>query len=176
MTIRNLKVTGAYEMSYDKHEDDRGSFQELYSARNPTYDWCGELKNNIEQINCSVSHRYVIRGIHEAPFRKLCTCLAGRIWDVVIDLREESPTYLAWEGVWLDPNNQKQIFVPARCGHGFISAENNSILMYLQDGVYKPGGQKNWKYNDPKFGIKWPLKAFDQQYSLSPADSKAECY
>tara|TARA_Y100000034_G_C6903213_1_gene418340 strand:- start:457 stop:996 length:540 start_codon:yes stop_codon:yes gene_type:complete len=177
MEIRQLKVAGAYEIIYDRYGDDRGSFQEIYSRHIQKFSWAGPLKTNVAQINCSVSHKNVVRGIHRAPFTKLCTCVSGRIWDAVIDLRVDSPTYLTWDGVWLDPENQRQVFVPAYCGHGFFSAEDNSILIYMQDGHYvpegQPGSQQSWNYRDPTFGIKWPEA---DKYLLSEADGRARYY
>ena len=97
------------------HKDKRGGFFELWNSNDVPIDW--------KQVNCSISKKNVVRGIHVAPYAKLVTCLYGHIWDVVVDLRKDSPTYMQWLGVNLKyPQRKEQIFakqilVPPGCGH-----------------------------------------------------------
>ena len=110
-----------------KHiSDHRGFFSELY---NNSY--------NIEskQINCSFSHKNVFRGIHQATFAKLVSCVSGKIIDFCVDLRPESPTYLQHFAIELSPEKNKQLYIPHNCGHGFFALED-SIVVYAQDDIY----------------------------------------
>lgn len=160
------EVQGAQVIEFDRFEDERGYFEELYS----TVRGYPHLTGMERQINLSMSNQGVVRGLHVVPFAKLCSCLRGRIYDVVADVRPDSKTYLGWHGLWLDENSRKQLFVPAGCAHGFFSAERNTILMYLQDGVYNPAMEREVNWRDPKLNIKWPAYPV---YSLSDKDLKA---
>lgn len=160
------EVHGALIIEGDRYPDDRGWFQELYSTARAFPHLVGQER----QVNLSRSKKGVVRGIHVAPFAKLCTCVHGQVYDVIVDMRENSKTYLKWFGFWLDSHSQRQIFVPAGCGHGFFSAEDDSLFLYLQDGAYgAKEKQVNWK--DPKIGIVWPPSI---EYILSEKDKHAE--
>jgi len=110
----------------------------------------------------------VVRGIHCSPYSKLVTCIKGRIWDVVVDLRKGSPTYLKWRGKELSPT--QQLYIPPRCGHAFISLDEDNIVMYFQGGTWNPKFEMDTNYLDPQINIKWP-KA--EQYILSDKDRNA---
>lgn len=159
-------IQGLLILEGDRYADDRGWFQELYSSAGPFPHLIGKER----QVNVSCSKKGVVRGMHVAPFAKLCTCLKGRIYDVVADLRQSSPTYLKWFGIWLDPESKKQIYVPAGCAHGFFSHEEGSLFMYVQDGTYNPATEQQVNWKDPKVGIVWPPS---QEYILSEKDKHA---
>ena len=165
--IKIDEVLGAFVIEGDRYADDRGWFQELYStAKAYPHLIAGE-----RQINLSCSKKGVVRGMHVVPFAKLCTCVRGRVYDVVADLRPRSATYLQWYGIWLDAENRKQLFVPAGCAHGFFSGEEDSFFLYLQDGTYNPAVEKQVNWRDPKIGIVWPPS---QEYILSDKDKYTE--
>ena len=159
-------VVGVVIVEGENHFDDRGWFQELYSTAGAFPHLIGKER----QLNMSCSKKGVVRGMHIAPFAKFCTCIRGRVYDVVADFRQKSPTYLKWFGIWLDADNKKQIFVPAGCAHGFFSAEDDSMFLYLQDGTYDPVNEQQVNWKDPKIGICWPPA---QEYILSEKDKKA---
>lgn len=162
--FNELKVTGAFSISVERHTDCRGFFSELFSVRKyGPQEW--------RQINCSESYRNVVRGIHRGNYPKLCTCVRGRIFDVVVDLREESPTYLSWDGVWLTEDNNTQIYIPERCGHGFFAADERNLLVYFQGGEYVPGDQIETHWLDPDIGIMWP--ELKENCILSEKDNSA---
>lgn len=168
MNIHHVeKITGAFVVEVDRFYDDRGFFQEVFS-RNKHEDLPG-----ISQVNISQSYKNVVRGLHVAPFSKLCTCIRGRLFDVVADVRRGSPTFGNWYGVWLDENNHKQLFVPSGCAHGFFAAENDTILLYQQDGLYRPDLEKEVHWQDPTLAVEWP-KA--ESYIVSIKDQKAPCF
>jgi len=156
-------IKGCYEIQFERFEDQRGYFQELYSSSKY------EIPPG-EQVSCSSSMKNVIRGIHCSPYYKLCSCVSGKLFDVAIDLREDSPTYLKWTGTWLSADNRKQFLVPTGCGHGFYAAEDNTLLVYLQGGRYNKEYEKEIRWNDPKIGIVWPESS---NYILSEKDQNA---
>jgi len=166
MEKRPLDVDGAFLVTVDRHEDERGYFEELYSTARSFPHLVGQKR----QLNLSNSRKGVVRGMHLAPFAKLAMCLKGRLFDVVADVRPNSPTYLKWAGVWLDGSDRNQVYVPAGCAHGFFASENDTLLLYLQDGTYEPSVEKEINWRDPKLGIRWPPS---EQYFLSDKDKRA---
>jgi len=159
------QVEGAYLYELDRHKDQRGFFEEVYSVNR-------NFELNIRQVNISHSSRWVVRGLHVAPFAKLCMCVRGKLFDVVADVRPNSPTYLGWYGVWLSPEEPKQLYVPEGCAHGFFAAENNTVLLYMQGDVYDPNIGQEVHWRDPKLAIDWPAAT---RYTLSEKDAQAEC-
>jgi dTDP-4-dehydrorhamnose 3,5-epimerase len=148
MIIKETKIQGCYIVECNRHYDKRGFFQEIYSDNH--YE---QLTSHWKQANWSYSAKGTLRGIHQAPFNKLVTCVKGSILDVVVDMRPDSPTFKKHELFSINDTCPQQIFIPSNCGHGFI-AFVDSTVMYLQDDTYKPGQEKSWKWN--KCGIKWP--------------------
>ena len=157
-----MNIHDVYVTTIRRFSDRRGFFQEVFSTT--------RVDLNVQQINVSVSSKNVVRGMHVAPFAKFCTCVRGRLFDVVADVRPDSPTYLQWDGVWLDENNLQQLYVPAGCAHGFFAAQNDTMLLYLQDGLYNPQVEREVNWRDPQIGIVWP-EADD--YILSDKDASA---
>lgn len=160
------EVHGACVIEGDRFPDDRGWFQEIYSTAR-SYPHLSGLER---QINISHSKQGVVRGMHIVPFAKLCTCIHGCVYDVVVDMRENSSTYLKWFGVWLNEENKKQLFVPAGCAHGFFSQTNDTIFLYLQDRTYNTNLERQLNWRDPKIGIVWPDS---KEYILSEKDKHA---
>lgn len=158
------QVEGAYIVELDRFEDDRGFFQEIYVNNCYGDFWPG-------QINVSRSAQNVVRGMHMAPFAKLCMCMQGRLFDIVADTRPDSPTYLGWFGVWLSPKYPIQLFVPAGCAHGFFAAENDTVLLYMQTDKYNPDVEREVNWRDPQLAIDWPEA---KEYILSDKDMKAK--
>jgi dTDP-4-dehydrorhamnose 3,5-epimerase len=162
------QVEGAYTVCLDRFPDDRGLFQEVYSL--DRYDGFQP-----SQINVSRSIGNVVRGMHVAPFAKLCMCMHGILWDVVADTRPDSPTYLGWYGIWLSPrwrspNWPTQLFVPAGCAHGFLAAQDNTVLLYMQTDTYNPKVEREVNWRDPQLAIDWPEAT---EYILSDKDKEA---
>jgi dTDP-4-dehydrorhamnose 3,5-epimerase len=160
------EIEGAYVETIQRHCDSRGYFQEVYSSIR--YD---ANSPHIAQANVSCSCKNVVRGLHVAHFSKLCTVLKGRVYDVVADVRKGSPTLGKWFGVWLDGENCKQLFVPAGCAHGFFAAEDDTLFLYHQDGLYNPTMDVSIHWLDPTLNIDWP-KA--DRYFLSEKDRDAK--
>jgi dTDP-4-dehydrorhamnose 3,5-epimerase len=159
--IKIEEVEGAYLFELDRYEDNRGFFQELDRGDR----WDGTW----QQASYSQSYEHVVRGIHQSPYPKLVTCLRETIYDVMVDLRPESPTFLNWFGIWLSEEEPVQVFIPAHCGHGFMATRDDAILFYLQGGVYDRNADKEWNWQS--FGITWP--DYTTHHKLSEKDSQA---
>uniref|UniRef100_A0A6B2LLZ8 dTDP-4-dehydrorhamnose 3,5-epimerase n=1 Tax=Arcella intermedia TaxID=1963864 RepID=A0A6B2LLZ8_9EUKA len=150
----------------ERHFDERGFFQEHYHSMK--YPWVG----GVAQTSYSHSRRDVLRGLHRSQYGKLVQCVSGRLFDVMVDLRKDSPTYLNWFGIWLSGDELKQVFIPAGCAHGFYAAENNTVLLYTQEGNFDPQKDKNINYADPAININWPPPQ-GPHYIMSPKDLQA---
>ena len=160
MKFLKNKVNGSFVISLDKISDKRGFFARLFCKN--------ELKKNnikfsIPQINTSESKKKgTIRGFHyqagKSSEAKIIRCIRGSIYDVVIDLRKKSKTYMKYYGVELSSSNRKMLYVPKGCAHAFQSLEDNIELIYMVDHKYDPKKERGIRYNDPSFGIKWPTK------------------
>lgn len=165
MEIQETGIDRCRVFSIDRYEDERGYFQEIYNENR--YDDPGPLT---PQVSFSKSHCDVLRGIHVSPYGKLCTCVRGSLWDVVVDLRYRSSTFGKWFGVELTEENHKQLYVPAYCGHGFLSLEDDTCLLYMQGGRWSTANDGGIKWNDCKVGIEWPLPV--HKYLISEKDQE----
>jgi len=113
-----------------------------------------------------------VRGLHfqNPPHAemKLVRCLKGRVWDVAVDVRRDSPTFLCWHGEELIPADLRMMVIPEGFAHGFQVLEPDSELLYLHTASYAPGVERGLRYDDPALGIAWPLAATE----LSARDAK----
>jgi dTDP-4-dehydrorhamnose 3,5-epimerase len=100
---------------------------------------------------------------------KLVSCISGAVYDVMVDLRPGSPTYLNWEAVELSAGCGKSIYIPAGCAHGFVTLQDHTTIGYLIEGTYNPDAAGTVRWDDPAIGINWPI----QQPILSDRDRKA---
>lgn len=160
MTFRQTKLPGVFEIEMQLNSDDRGFF-----ARS----WCQkEFKDhglNGNLVQCSVSlnlRKGTLRGVHyqEAPFAetKVVRCTAGAIYDVVLDLRERSPTFKQWFTKELSAENRLSLYIPAGCAHGFLTLTDESEVLYQMSEFYHPEAGRGVRWNDPAFRIAWPGK------------------
>jgi len=98
-----------------------------------------------------------LRGLHCSPYGKFITCVRGAFYDVIADFREDSPTFGRWCGVLLTEHNKKQVYVPAKCGHGFFTFEDNTCALYLQEGCFNPPNEADNHPFDKLFNVAWPV-------------------
>jgi dTDP-4-dehydrorhamnose 3,5-epimerase len=158
MIFEETKLPGAYRISLQRMEDDRGFF-----ART----WCKDeftahgLTARITQCNLSYSKsRGTLRGMHyqRAPHAeaKVVHCARGAIYDVIVDLREDSRTYLQWLGVELTAENRDMLYVPEGFAHGFVTLTGDTEVAYEVSEFYTPGVEGGIRYDDPAIGIAWP--------------------
>ena len=151
-------------------KDKRGTFSRLYCEK--------ELERVIDsrrilQVNYSQTDKVgAVRGMHfqHPPYSemKLVRCIRGKVWDVAVDLRASSATFLHWHAVQLSSANNYMMVIPEGFAHGFQCLEAGSELLYLHTAFYNRETESGLNYKDPTLGIKWPLRVTD----LSPADTQ----
>jgi dTDP-4-dehydrorhamnose 3,5-epimerase len=159
MILKESKIHGVYLMEPEVHRDDRGAFCEVFNLLN--LDMEG-LYFPVEQVNVSMSLRQgTVRGLHyqENPHgqKKIVRCLAGEIFDVVVDLRPESPTYRKWVGFKLTSADWKSVLVPTGCAHGYQALKDFSEIQYLVSQPWKKEAERGVRPEDPGIGVKWPM-------------------
>jgi dTDP-4-dehydrorhamnose 3,5-epimerase len=151
--------------------DDRGSFSETYSARK-------FADHGIDGSFCQDNQSFsrapgTLRGLHfqEAPFAqaKVIRCVTGRIFDVVVDVRRNSPTFGQWIGLELSADNGKQLYVPVGFAHGFLTLEADCIVAYKVDAFYSTECEGGIIWNDPEIHIDWPLDGLAPRLSAKDA-------
>jgi dTDP-4-dehydrorhamnose 3,5-epimerase len=152
-------VAGARVVDPTPHQDDRGRFMRAWCARE--FAEHGIVFAPV-QANMGFSVRKgTVRGMHfqsqAAPEAKLVRCTRGAIFDVVLDLRPGSPSYRKWHGVELTADNGKMLYVPEGCGHGYQTLEDNTEMYYMTSAYYAPDAATGARFDDPAFGIQWPL-------------------
>ena len=163
MKIKQTPLQNAFVIEPEPFRDDRGLFARVFCQQELQH----ILHNkNIVQINHSLTRQKgAIRGMHfQYPPKeeiKMVKCLRGLVFDVIIDLRKGSPTFLKWYGEVLSAENMKMMYIPEGFAHGFQTLEENCELLYLHTEFYSPEHESGVRYNDPKVGIKWPLEATD---------------
>lgn len=159
MIFTETDLQGSYVIELEKLKDKRGFFSRAWCQKE--FDKHG-LNPRIVQANLSYNvKKGTVRGMHYqvAPHEesKLVRCIQGAIFDVIIDLRPESPTYKNWIGVELSLENHRMLYVPEGFGHGFQSLVNHTEVFYQVSEFYTPGAERGARYNDPAFNITWPL-------------------
>jgi dTDP-4-dehydrorhamnose 3,5-epimerase len=158
MIFSETPLHGAWLIEIEKIGDDRGYFGRA---------WCRNeleeqgLNGEVRQINTSFSPRKgTLRGLHYqvAPYQevKIVRCIQGRIFDVAVDLRPDSPTFRQWVGYELSADNGRMLYVPEGCATGLLTLEENCSIYYATTQFYAPEAVKGIRYNDPLFGIEWP--------------------
>lgn len=155
-----LSIEGAWVYAPQVHSDDRGSFAEAF--RGAEFAAALGYRLDVAQVNCSVSRRGVIRGIHYADVppgqAKYITCVAGAILDVIVDLRTDSPSFGKWEAVPLDAVTRRAVFLAEGLGHAFTALTDGATALYLCSTPYAPGREHGVHPLDPAIGIAWPAE------------------
>src|SRR5215469_13905553 len=173
--VESLSIEGAWLYTPRQFPDDRGSFLEAFRGEEFAADLGYRL--DIAQVNCSVSQRGVIRGIHYADVppgqAKYVTCVRGAILDVVVDLRVGSESFGAWESVRLDDAEHRSLFIAEGLGHGFMALTDDATVLYLCSTGYAPGREHGVNPLDRGLGIEWPLDGPDAEPILSAKDAEA---
>ena len=159
MKFIETPLKGAYIIELEPIEDERGFFARSFCKE--------EFKRHgieFEVAQCNISYnkkKGTLRGMHyQAPPHeegKLVSCIKGAICDVIIDLRPDSPTYCKWFAVELTAKNYKMLYVPKGFAHGFQTLEDNTVVFYQMSEFYHPECARGVRWNDPAFGIEWPI-------------------
>ena len=139
------------------HGDDRGFLVEAF--REDRWRELG-VDARFVQENHSRSRGGILRGLHfqlRPGQAKLVRCIRGAIWDVAVDLRRDSPTYRRWEGVLLDDQNQRQLFVPVGFAHGFCVMSEEADVHYKLSSYYDPDTEAGIRWDDPEIAVEWPI-------------------
>ncbi len=161
MKFMQTKLKGAFIITPDRIEDDRGFFARTFCRQE--FEEHG-LNPNLVQCNISFNQKKgTVRGMHyqTAPHAevKLVRCTAGAIYDVIIDLRPESPTFIKWFAAELSEKNHQMLYVPEGFAHGYQTLEPYTEVFYQVSAFYHPASERGTRWNDPAFGIEWPLPA-----------------
>ena len=163
MTFAETPIAGAFVITPAPRTDNRGWFMRTFDRDLFT---TNDLRSDWVQMNQSMTAQTgSIRGMHiqHAPAAevKLVRCVAGRVYDVLVDLRPDSPTRWQWFGVELSAQNQQMLYIPEGCAHGFQTLEPSCELVYCHSVAYAPEHEGGVRYNDPKININWPLPVSD---------------
>ncbi len=160
MKFTETPVVGAYLIDLEKIGDERGFFARVFCERDFT---AHGLTTRFVQCNNSLSAaRGTLRGMHYqlAPKAetKLVRCIRGELYDVVLDLRADSPTFGKSFGATLSADNRTMMYVPKGCAHGFLTLADATEVLYFTDEFYAPEQERGARWNDPRFGIAWPFE------------------
>ena len=159
MIFRETTLKGAFVIEIEKFEDRRGFFARAWCQKEVE---ANGLVSRVVQTNISFNKkRGTLRGMHYqvAPHEQVkpVRCTRGVIYDVIIDLRPDSPTFRKWTGVELTAENYTMLYVPENFAHGFQTLENNTEATYQVSQFYSPESERGVRYDDPVFQVEWPL-------------------
>ncbi|MGE9314708.1 dTDP-4-dehydrorhamnose 3,5-epimerase [Niabella sp. CJ426] len=159
MIFEPTSLDGSYVITPSPRGDNRGWFMRSFCKQE--FETIGHTKEWVQMNHSFTATKGTIRGMHFQikPYGeiKLVRCIAGAVFDVIIDLREESPSYLQWFGAELSAGNKKSLYIPEGFAHGFQTLTEDAELLYLHSAYYTPGYESGVLYNDPKINIQWPL-------------------
>lgn len=171
MNVLKTDIEGVLIIEPTVHGDSRGYFMESFSER----DFAAQtgLEVRFVQDNESCSRRGVLRGLHfqREPHAqaKLVRVVSGRVLDVAVDIRPESPTFGKYVAVELSGTNHRQLFIPKGFAHGYVVLEEDTVFQYKCDEFYHPESEDGIAWNDPQIAIRWPLA--ESEIILSEKDS-----
>ena len=173
MILTPTAISGAYVLDVERRSDDRGFFARTF---------CEEelravgLETHIAQANVSWNrHRGTLRGMHyQAPPHeetKIVRCTRGAVWDVLLDLRQDSPTFGRWHAEELTADNHRMLYIPRGFAHGYLTLADDCEVSYLVGHRYVPESGRGVRWDDPAFGIEWPftpmhMSAADRSHAL----------
>ena len=169
MKLHATDLAGLWEIESSPYRDERGEFRRVF---------CAQAFESIRpelrfvQVNQSDTRRAgTVRGMHlqRAPAAecKLVRCVRGRVFDVAVDVRPDSPTYLQWHGVELDEHGERELFIPEGFAHGFQALTDDARLVYMVTAPWTPQAECGVRFDDPAVGIDWPLPVI----GVSPRDA-----
>ena len=169
-TARETSIRGLVTLKRFGHTDSRGSFSRIFNLADLSpFGW----PSKTQQVNfSSTARRGTIRGMHaqsgSTPEYKIVTCVRGAVWDVAVDLRADSETFLRWEAVELSESNFLSFLIPPGVAHGFQSLSDDAALLYCHSAPYEPDFEVGVSPFDPIISISWPLEVT----SISDRDSE----
>lgn len=163
MKFIETPLAGAYLVEQTPFQDSRGFFARAYCQREFTE---AGIDETFVQTNMSGNVKAgALRGLHyqgpEAPEAKFLRCVRGAVFDVIVDMRDGSPTFGRWFGAELTAENRKAIYVPALFAHGYVSLVDDTEVIYQTSAFYTPGAERGVRFDDPSVGIQWPIAVTD---------------
>jgi dTDP-4-dehydrorhamnose 3,5-epimerase len=161
MKFTETKLQGAFILELEHRSDNRGFFARTFCQKE--FEAHG-LNPNVAQSNLSFNEKAgTLRGLHyqtpPAIEAKLFRCIKGAIYDVIVDMRPDSPTYLQHFGIELSADNHLALYVPEMFAHGYQALQDGTEVLYQVSEFYTPGVEKGLRYDDPALGINWPMPA-----------------
>jgi len=158
--FQETALAGAYLIDLEKRGDERGFFARVFCEKEFS---SHGLVTHFVQVNNSLSaDRGTLRGmhyqLHPHAETKLVRCIRGALWDVILDLRPGSPSFGKSVGVELSAENRRMIYVPKGFAHGFVTLQTDTEAFYFADEFYAPDCERGVRWNDPRFGIEWPIE------------------
>lgn len=159
MIFTPTAIAGAWVIDLEPRVDERGSFARALCLREMA---AQGIRFEVVQANLAHTARAgIVRGLHYQPApneeQKLVRCVAGAVYDVIIDMRPESPTYRAVHRMRLDALKRQSLFVPGGVAHGYQALEDGTEFLYMTDAYYAPGLEQGVRYSDPALAAAWPL-------------------
>ena len=159
MIFNETSLKGSYVIDLEPFNDERGWFARTFCK--DEFKKIGHEKEWLQLNHSYTKNQGLLRGMHYQlpPFSevKLVRCIAGKVYDVIVDIRNNSSTFLKWIGVELSAENKKMIYIPEGFAHGFQTLTNDCELIYHHTAIYSPGSEAGLKYNDEILGIQWPI-------------------
>ena len=153
-------LNGSFTIQLDPINDERGWFARYFCKKE--FSTIGHEKEWVQMNHSFSLKKGTLRGMHfqKPPHSevKLVRCIQGSVFDVIIDLRKDSPTFLKWFGAELSAENKLMMYIPEGFAHGFQTLEDNSGLLYMHTAYYSPEAEDGLRYNDPQVNISWPLE------------------
>jgi dTDP-4-dehydrorhamnose 3,5-epimerase len=160
LKFKQTPLPGAYTIELEKRGDERGFFARFFCTEEfSNHGLC----NAFTQINDSLTgNKGTLRGMHyqmmPAAEVKVVRCISGALYDVILDIRPDSPTFGQWFGETLSAENRTMMYCPKGFAHGFITLEDNTEAFYLVSDPYAPDLERGIRFNDPEFNIEWPIE------------------
>lgn len=159
MTFTETAINGAFIIEVHQIKDDRGFFGRSFCQKE--FERFG-LNGNMVQTNVSSNPKSgTLRGLHMqvSPFSeaKLVRCTKGSVFDVMVDMRVDSPTFKKWFGIELTEENFRMLYIPEGCAHGYLTLQDKSDVTYQVSQYYTPAAERGFLWNDPAFEIAWPI-------------------
>lgn len=176
MKFSKTSINDAFMIIPEPYTDDRGVFRRHFCFSE--FEKNG-IPNKVEQANISENlYPFTLRGFHyqKSPHQegKTLSCIKGKIFDVIIDLRNNSSTYMRWESFELSDENKNSIFIPPGCANAFLTLSSDCLIHYYCSKSYEPNSELGVRFNDPSFNIIWPHKPeVISEKDLSHPDYKA---
>jgi len=160
MKFQQLSIDGAWLIEPELLSDARGTFRRHFCSEEFA---AHGIETRVMQGNVSENpHKHTLRGFHyQLPPHaegKTISCFGGALYDIIVDLRPASKSFLQWVALTLDAAGRRSLFIPAGCANAYLTMESNTVVHYYMSELYAPGAYRGFRYDDPAFGFVWPAE------------------